>query len=95
MKVKKSYVTRELLFKNTQEIIGLINAFRQELKDDIENSKKEVIKEVLDNIVTFKDQILNEIVKLREDMTVVVGWSDRMEDHEVRIEKLEKKVLPQ
>ena len=84
-----------MLFKNTQEIIGLIKAFRQELKDDIKDSKKEVIKEVLNNILTFKDQILHEIIKLREDMTIVEGWSDRMEDHEVIIEKLEKKVLPQ
>ena len=65
---KKSFITTNDLYKNTQDILDLIQTFRKELKDDI---------------VIFKEQILNEIVKLREDMT------------EVRIEKLENKVLPQ
>ena len=98
---KKSYVTREMLFKNTEEIIELIKAFRQELKGDISNVRKELKDEIFsvrtelkNDIFTFKDQILNGIVKLREDLTIVRGWSDRMEDHEIRIGKLEKKVLP-
>jgi len=42
-----------------------------------------------DDIINFKDSILSEIIKLREDMTVVIGYSDRIEDHDQRIEKLE------
>ena len=91
MPKKKSFITTNDLYKNTQDILDLIQAFRKELKEDISNLRKEL----KEDIVAFKDQILNEIVKLREDMTVVVGWSDRIEDHEVRIEKLERKVLPQ
>ncbi len=86
---KNSYVTKVDLYKTTQDIIDLIKSVRKELKDDISDLRKEL----KNDIVTFKDQILTEIIKLPDDMTIVQGWSDRMEDHEVRIEKLEKKTL--
>ena len=51
---------------------------------------KEVVNGLKNDIVGFKDAILNEIIKLREDITVIVGYRDMMEDHEQRINKLEK-----
>ncbi|MBI3366837.1 hypothetical protein HY041_04395 [Candidatus Roizmanbacteria bacterium] len=45
------------------------------------------------NMLNFKDEILHEIVAFREEMAVVTGYSDRIEDHDQRIEKLEKIVL--
>lgn len=44
-----------------------------------------------DDLVKFKDEILSEIIKLRDDITVVIGYRDMIENHELRITKLEKK----
>jgi len=43
-----------------------------------------------DNLVNFKDEILHEIKGLREEITLVIGYKDEIEDHEYRIERLEK-----
>ena len=73
-KALEKYATKDDLSNVTKELMDLIHAFRSELKNDI---------------VDFKDSILHEIIKLREDITVVIGYSDRIEDHDQRIEKLE------
>lgn len=44
------------------------------------------------DIVDFKDSILSEIIKLREDIEVVIGYRDLIEGHDKRIEKLETTV---
>jgi hypothetical protein len=41
-------------------------------------------------IIEFKDAILHEIQGLREDVTIVTGYKDQIEDHETRIETIEK-----
>lgn len=51
---------------------------------------KDEFKDLKNDIVTFKDEILHEIIKLRDDITVVIGYRDMIEDHEQRIIKLEK-----
>lgn len=61
-------------------------------KDDFYSLKDEV-KELKNDIVIFKDEILHEIVAFREEMAVVTGYSNRIEDHDQRIGKLEKVVL--
>lgn len=50
-------------------------------------------KRLTNNIIEFKDEILHEIVALREDMAVVTGYRDMLENHEQRIEKVEKAVM--
>jgi len=79
------FVTKDEYHRTTIDILDLIKAFRQELKSDIQDLKND--------IVTFKDEILHEIVKLREDVAVVVGYRDMIENHEQRIGKLENVVL--
>lgn len=46
-----------------------------------------------DDLIKFKDEILGEIVDLRADSAIDSGLHDKVEDHEVRIEKLEKKIV--
>ncbi len=58
-------------------------------KDDL----KALEKKLTNDILNFKDEILHEIVAFREEMSVVIGYSDRIENHDQRIEKLEKVVL--
>ncbi|MEK7633626.1 MAG: hypothetical protein AAB437_02170 [Patescibacteria group bacterium] len=42
-----------------------------------------------DDLIDFKDSILSEIIKLREDITIIIGYRDMVEDYDQRIEKLE------
>lgn len=51
---------------------------------------KDEFKDLKNDIITFKDEILHEIIKLRDDITVVIGYRDMIEDHEQGIIKLEK-----
>lgn len=71
------FSSRNELEATTVELIKYIGEVKTELKNDI---------------LTFKDQILHEINKLREDITVTTGYRDMIEDHEARIEVLEVKV---
>jgi hypothetical protein len=50
-------------------------------------------KKLNNSILNFKDQILHEIVAMREELSVVIGYSHRLENHDQRIEKLEKVVI--
>jgi len=52
-------------------------------KDDLKNYATR------DDLINFKDSILSEIIKLREDIAVVIGYRDMIENHDQRIEKLE------
>jgi hypothetical protein len=57
---------------------------------------KEFKTEILAAIISFKDVILHEIQGLREDVTIVTGYKDQIEDHETRIETIEKRLqIPQ
>lgn len=65
-----------MLTNTDLEIIKqIINDARDELKEDI---------------TLFKDQILKEIIDLRDDVTVVTSYRDMIEDHAIRIHNLEK-----
>ncbi len=56
------------------------------------NDLKSEAKSLKDLIVEFKDAILHEIQGLREDVAIVTGYKDQIEDHETRIDTLEKKL---
>lgn len=57
-------------------------------KNDLESG----VKSLKDIIVEFKDAILHEIQGLRQDVAIVTGYKDQIEDHETRIEAIEKKL---
>jgi hypothetical protein len=57
-------------------------------KDDLRKTEKSIT----EAITTFKDEILHEIKNLREDVTIVTGYKDQIEDHDLRIEKIEKHI---
>lgn len=42
------------------------------------------------DLIQFKDDILFEIKAMREELAVVIGYRQRIEDHEERIEVLEQ-----
>ena len=51
---------------------------------------KQTEKRLLNSLVEFKDSILKEIIDLRDDVRVVIGYRDMLEDHEQRLTKIEK-----
>ena len=58
----------------------------------IDNSQERLKVELRNDILQFKDDILTEIVKLREDVAVVTGYKDQIEDHETRLTTVETKL---
>lgn len=83
-----------------------VHAIRTGLKPDFDASEKrvtqkidasekrvkeEIVKSVKDDIVSFKDEILKEIQDLRADVAITTGYRDMIEDHDQRIEVLERK----
>jgi len=59
--------------------------------DDVKKMMKEVLKEAkipsTDTLAQFKDDLIKEIKDLRDDVTLVTGYKDQIEDHDYRIEK--------
>lgn len=78
-KLKKVFVTKNELKKELK---------RFATKDDLADS----VRELREEIINFKDSILSEIIKLREDVTVIIGYRDLIENHDKRIGKLETTV---
>lgn len=75
-----------------------IQAIRAGLKPDFDTLEKRLNgnitaseKRLNGNIVSFKDEILKEIQDLRADVAITTGYRDMIEDHDQRIEVLERK----
>ena len=54
-----------------------------ELRGEVAELRSEV-KELKNDIIQFKDDILYELKGLRDEITIVVGYRDRIEEHEDR-----------
>ena len=48
---------------------------------------------IKNDMVQFKDDILHEIVNLQDDVAILTGYRDTIEDHDVRIGKLESNIF--
>ena len=55
-------------------------------KDDV----RDAVKNLENKIIIFKDEILTQIENLRADSTIDSGVRDQVENHETRLEKVEK-----
>lgn len=47
-----------------------------------------------DDFYTKMDEVMGELQEMREDLTVVSGYKDRLENHEERITRLEENASP-
>lgn len=73
-------------------------ATKNDIKDHLVAFEKRMDKKYAskDDIISFKDEILHEIKGMREEVTLVIGYKDQIEDHETRIETVEKHLhIPQ
>ena len=65
-----------------------LEALETHQKDDLHAA----VKEFKETVISFKDAILHEIKAMREEVAIVTGYKDQIEDHETRIETVEKKL---
>ncbi|MCL5090909.1 MAG: hypothetical protein M1514_02770 [Patescibacteria group bacterium] len=74
--------------------VELINRM-EESQDDLRESLEKKITEFKSDILDAVDKVLGEIIKSREEQTVISGLlaehSDKLEDHEEKINKLLEK----
>jgi len=83
-KLKETFATKNDLSNTTKELLQ----FMVKIKDEI---KTEVKSDLRNEILLFKDAILFEIKSLREEVVMIGGVRDMVEDHEIRLVKLESK----
>lgn len=58
-------------------------------KKDLQLIRELIREEVKDDIIQFKDDILTEIAKVRDDITVVTGYRQLIANHDERLEVIE------
>ncbi|EKE13989.1 MAG: hypothetical protein ACD_12C00724G0011 [uncultured bacterium] len=91
-KIEKAFSKKFLTKDDAKGFLTKDDAKRFATKDDLKRfATKDDLKNYAtrDDLVNFKDSILSEIIKLREDIEVVIGYRDQIEDHDQRIGKLE------
>lgn len=70
-----------------------IDTLRNEMNHEFAKVRKELAEtkvELKNDIVTFKDEIIGEIRDIQIDSEVIRSYSDRLENHDSRITKLEQ-----
>jgi len=72
-------------FATKQDLKRMVDAISMKFVE-VNNEMK---KEIHNDILSFKDDIVHDYVKVQDDFVVVKGWSDKIEDHEERIVRLE------
>jgi len=64
-------------------------------KHDLQFMKLEnKIDSIKNDVAKFEDRVMGVLRDMRDEIAVLVGYKDDIEDHGVRIEKLEQKVFP-
>lgn len=104
---ENNVILRNEIQQSKSEVMGAINEVQVELKDfksEMGQFKNEVfgkIKNLRDDIDLFKDEfqhfrieIFGDIQELRDEISILTGYKDDIEEHEVRIGKLEQNVFP-
>lgn len=89
----KGFATKEDLKRTTDAILQYVDTRFESIDHQLKILAKveRIVDEVENKIVEFKDEILQEIVAMRQELSVTLGHRDILENHEVRITKLEKK----
>ena len=90
-----------MITKNDINALKKVLATKNDIKklEDVSATKEEfktTQKSLEDKIISFKDAILKEIKDMRDDIAIIVGYRDTIEEHEERIEKIERHIrIPQ
>lgn len=76
----------EKLYSGITSLRNEINQFKNVFMGEIKGMR--------DELSVFKDDVTGAIHEMTDEVAVLVGYKDDIEDHGVRIEKLEQKVFP-
>ncbi len=90
IKLKKVFATKEDLVamekRQDEKFATKDDLTKFATKDDLKGYANK------EDIIKFKDAILKEIRDMRDEVALVIGYKDQIEDHEDRIDVLEKVV---
>ena len=84
---------RKIVGEETKRVV------QEETMRIVQEETRKIVKEELafypTKVEFYKkmDEVVTELQNLRDEVSVVTGYKDQIEDHEVRIEKLEQKVV--
>lgn len=78
--LRKEFVTKKEFYATTDELITLIRQVGEEVKRELREEFRAEMQRMREDIVTFKDEILHEVVAMREELTAVIGHRDMLED---------------
>ncbi|MDP3982569.1 MAG: hypothetical protein Q8Q65_00630 [bacterium] len=81
----------ELYNETRKEFASMFDRLRKEMREEMGQLREEI----KNRIYKSEDKILKELQDMRDNSAVTSGYSDRLEDHDERIEILEKQVLVQ
>ena len=81
----------ELYNETRKEFASMFDRLRKEMREEMGQLREEI----KNRIYKSEDKILKELADMRDELTITSGYSDRLEDHEKRIESLEKQVFIQ
>jgi len=76
-----------MITKKDVEVLKEVFVTKYDLRDELQRFATR------DEMLTFKDEILYQIMAMRDEISVVLGYKSNIDDHETRIEKLENEVL--
>lgn len=85
---KANFLRLETAFLRIEGELSRFNHKIDSVKEDLKNLEARL----KDDIVTFKDQILKEVVNLRDDMVVIEGWREMMAEQAEEIDKIKKAI---
>ena len=88
----KNELKHELTDELTKELGNRLKYAVEDLKEDAKEKFEQTKTELKSNIATFKDQIVGRLDKIDQDLELLKGDKNQLEDHEVRIDKLEQVV---
>ena len=77
-----------MLTKNDLDLIR--HVVREEI--DVQVDKKLKYLPTKEEFYTWMDKLMTELQDLRDDVSVVTGYKDQIEDHEGRLVKVEKRL---
>ena len=69
---------------------GLIKTVLKEERVATKDELKSVKDELKELIISFKDNILHELQAIRDNQELITGYKDQIENHDLRIEHIEK-----
>ena len=74
------------------EMTGDNKKFRDEIIEAVRDEGKNIVANVNNNTAKFKNELVEKLDRIEQELTLTQGQSDRIEDHEERISALEQPI---